>query len=147
MLRQILKEKKLDALFTIDLDQKGIRIEFSNGLLFDPTQVNPNPQYKKSLSEIASIIAPFTTKHRITVEGHTDDTPVLPGGIFSSNWELSSSRALVFLHVFLQSGVKDENISILAYANTKPKIPYKGRSGASLQAARNANRRVVLWLE
>lgn len=146
-LRRILQEKKLDALLHVELDQKGLRVEFSDGLIFDPTEANPNPHYKKLLSEITSIIAPFTAQHRITVEGHTDDTPVLPGGPFSSNWELSSARSLAFLHLFLQYGVKDENISVLAYAHTRPKIPYKGRTGVSLQAARNANRRVVLWLE
>jgi chemotaxis protein MotB len=146
-LRRILEEKKLDSLLHVNLDASGLHIEFTDGLLFDPTDARPNPQYKEAISEITSIIAPFTAQHRIKIEGHTDDTPLLPGGVFASNWELSSARGLSFLHLFLQYGVRDEDISVMAYAHTHPKIPYKGLTGGALQAARNANRRVVLWLE
>ena len=140
-------QKKLDSLVQIDLDATGLHLEFSDGLLFNPTEAHPKVENKQALLTLISIIAPFVAQHRLKIEGHTDDTPLLPGGTFASNWELSSARSLSFLHLFLQHGVKDENISVLAYAHTHPKIPYKGRSGGALQAARNANRRVVLWLE
>ena len=146
-LRQLLREKKLDSLLEVDLDAKGLHLEFADGLLFSPTDAYPNARYKQAVLEIISIIAPFTANHQIKIEGHTDDTPVLPGGPYSSNWELSSARGLSFLHLFLEEGAKDENISVLAYAHTHPKIPYKGLTGSELQAARNANRRVVLWLK
>src|SRR3989338_8379058 len=78
-LRKLLLQKKLDSLVQIDLDATGLHLEFSDGLLFNPTEAHPKVENKQALLTLISIIAPFVAQNRLKIEGHTDDTPLLPG--------------------------------------------------------------------
>lgn len=85
------------------------------------------------------------------VEGHTDNVPIRTRK-FSSNWELSSSRA-TNIATFLVNRIKfpNDRISIRAYADIMPKAPYVDEmnvrlQGKALAEARRVNRRVELIL-
>jgi chemotaxis protein MotB len=56
----------------------------------------------------------------VSVEGHTDDVPLV-GGRYESNWGLSASRALSVTHQLIASGQLDEERMMVAgFADTRP---------------------------
>ncbi|MCL0051257.1 flagellar motor protein MotB [Thermodesulfovibrionales bacterium] len=57
---------------------------------------------------------------RITIEGHTDNVPLRPGGRFRSNWELSTARAASALDFFIQRGLRPARFSIAGYSEYRP---------------------------
>jgi flagellar motor protein MotB len=86
----------------------------------------------------------------IVVEGHTDDVPIRTRK-FPSNWELSSSRATNVANFMRQVGLKADKVSVRAYADNRPRVPYtddfgKPLAGNALQDARRRNRRVEIIL-
>ena len=87
----------------------------------------------------------------IIVEGHTDNVPIRTRK-FPSNWELSSARA-TNMATFLVNRIRfpSERISVSAYAEGKPKVPYKDQYGSGIKGkalfnARRVNRRVEIIL-
>ncbi len=87
----------------------------------------------------------------IIVQGHTDNVPIKTKR-FPSNWELSSARS-TNMATYLVNTMKypKENVSVSAFADSKPKIPYINAVGApkrgnELQRARRTNRRVEIIL-
>lgn len=86
----------------------------------------------------------------IIVEGHTDNVPIRTRR-FPSNWELSSARATNVSRFVRQQGLPAERMSVRAYAEQRPRVPYtdgQGRKlrGRKLLAARRTNRRVDIIL-
>jgi chemotaxis protein MotB len=89
-------------------------------------------------------------KDLIIVEGHTDDVPIR-NRRFPSNWELSSARATNVANFLRRVGLPEKRLSIHAYADQRPYVPYlddfgKPLAGRALQAARQRNRRVEIIL-
>ena len=63
------------------------------------------------------------TDSPIRVEGHTDDVPI-SNGKFSSNWELSTARAVNVVRYFITEGsISPERLSSAGYADSKPVAP------------------------
>ncbi len=84
------------------------------------------------------------------VEGHTDNVPIRTRR-FPSNWELSSARATNVSAFLRREGIPEHRLSVRAYADQRPRVPYQddnGRPlrGRALQVARKKNRRVELIL-
>ena len=87
----------------------------------------------------------------LTVEGHTDNVP-MRSKKFPSNWELSSARATMIAGMLINRIKYPENsISIVGYADTRPKTGYTNAVGvplvgSALKKARKINRRVEIIL-
>ena len=86
----------------------------------------------------------------IIVEGHTDNVPI-HSRAFRSNWELSSARATNVAGFLRNEGLPDKRLSIRAYADQRPRVPYvdpvgKPLRGKALRDAREKNRRVEIVL-
>lgn len=86
----------------------------------------------------------------ILVEGHTDNVPIRTRR-FPSNWELSSARATNVAAFLRRVGLPEEQLSIRAYADQRPRAPYEDEfgqrlRGRQLRAARERNRRVEIIL-
>lgn len=84
------------------------------------------------------------------VEGHTDDVPIRTRQ-YPSNWELSAARATNVANFMRQIGLSSERVSVRAFAENRPRVPYEditGRrlTGQALQEARRTNRRVEIIL-
>ena len=70
------------------------------------------------LDEIATMAA--ETDHRISIEGHTDDVPIMSPQ-FPTNWHLSTARAVAGLLYLIGPGKLDPSrISATGYAHTRP---------------------------
>ena len=60
--------------------------------------------------------------YQVTVEGHTDDSPIRTRR-FPSNWELSTARAAAVVHFLLQQGIPAQKLRAAGYADTFPVSP------------------------
>ncbi len=84
--------------------------------------------------------------YQITVEGHTDDTPIKTVQ-FPSNWELSTARAAAVVHYFLDQGIVPQRLRAAGYADSFPKLPNHDASGKAIPENQAQNRRVIIKLE
>ncbi|MCX6119939.1 MAG: flagellar motor protein MotB [Proteobacteria bacterium] len=141
-----IKRLKLDQNAHVTFDDAGVAIEFKDGLLFSVGSATSNAAFTEVVNQIMKVIALTPDKYHLRIEGHTDDVPI-KSGQFASNWELSSARGISLMRQFVQKGVQENRVSVLAYAHTRPKRPVEGLKGAELDQARAANRRVVVRIE
>jgi chemotaxis protein MotB len=80
------------------------------------------------------------TPGQIRVEGHTDSVPII-GGLFPSNWELSTQRAVnVVKFLIAECGMDPAALSAAGYAESKSVATNETTEGRAL------NRRVNIIL-
>jgi len=102
---------------------------------------------KKALDAvIVSVQSDKFKDYTITIEGHTDDSPISTLQ-FPSNWELSTGRAAAVARYFLEHGVSPQRLRASGYADTFPKVPNRDAAGKPIPANQAQNRRVVIKLE
>lgn len=144
VMKVIEKEKILDQAEVTKMPQ-GIYIEFKDQVFFNAGS-NEIAVGKIPLAEhILSSIAKIGREFQIVIEGHTDDQ--VYGQVENLNWNLSSARGIQLLRRLVKLGVSESNISVVAYAHTRPKVEYKYLTGPALEKARATNRRVAVWLK
>jgi|LauGreDrversion4_2_1035121.scaffolds.fasta_scaffold12193_4 chemotaxis protein MotB len=145
-IRNLIKQKNLDSVASVNSDIMGLSIEFRDQLIFNPGSSELNPVAKQQVGVVLEAIATAPGEYRLIFEGHTDDVPVGKGR-YSSNWELSSSRGIALVNTFKARGVNENRMTVHAYAHTRPKVSTKGLTGEALKRARSINRRVVVRIE
>jgi chemotaxis protein MotB len=101
---------------------------------FDSGQARLMPGASDKIKRIAEVLMQYGLDMR--VEGHTDNVPI-HNAMFSSNWDLSTARAMAVAMMLLnESGVEPQRMSIAAYAQYHPAASNDTAEG------RRANRRV-----
>lgn len=145
-INKVIVAKSLKQAVNVKYDVHGLAIEFNDAMLFSVGSAAANPKTEKVIGQVMQVIAGAPGNYHLVFEGHTDDVPIA-GGKFDSNWELASARGITLLDTFKSRGVAENRMSVLAYAHTRPKVPYKGLKGDKLAKARAANRRVVIRIE
>ena len=132
------------------LEQKGDRLttlELNSAAFFDVGSAMLSEKGRAILKEVAENIKSDVYKdYQVTVEGHTDDSPIKTGQ-FPSNWELSTARASAVVHYFLENGMQPQRLRAAGYADTFPKVPNRDAQGNALPDNQAQNRRVVIKLE
>lgn len=98
-------------------NNRGLRIDINESLLFAAGSAELAGDAKGILSEIAELIE--RNNHAIQVEGHTDNTPI-HNATFFSNWELSAVRASSVVRMFSSLGIADTRLSALGFGSTQP---------------------------
>ena len=137
----------LDKAAVVSYDVNGVAVEFQDALFFAPGSANLNPKAASATDQVLALLAHTPQQYSLTLEGHTDDTPMVAGGAFPTNWELSSARGLAMLRTLEKRGIKTERMSVQAFAHTRPRTPTGGKFGRELDAARASNRRVVVRIQ
>jgi chemotaxis protein MotB len=122
-------------------------LEISSGAFFGSGSATLSVEGKTILSDVAIKLKSDEFKdYQITVEGHTDDSPI--GTVqFPSNWELSTARAAAVVHFFLEQGISAQKLRAAGYADTFPKAPNRDANGNPIPENQAQNRRVVIKLE
>jgi chemotaxis protein MotB len=141
--KKINSRRELKEAVEVKLDMDGLAVEFKSHMLFASGSAETNPKTKALVNEVLAIISSAPKKYEIGVEGHTDDAPT-NGPKFRSNWELSAARGVSILNEFKRLGITEDRMSIEAFAHTRPKVDFKGKTGKALADARAQNRRVVI---
>jgi chemotaxis protein MotB len=97
----------------IDITSEGLRIQIvddQNRPMFDLSGTTMKPYARDLLLEIGKslTIAP----NRISISGHTDDTPYIGGDrVRYTNWELSADRANAARRVLTEGGVPPDKVA------------------------------------
>lgn len=132
------------------IEQKGDRlttVEMDSATFFAPGAASLSDAGRDVLHGVAATLQNETYKdYQITVEGHTDDTPIKTPQ-FPSNWELSTARAAAVVQYFLTQGIPAQRLRAAGYADTFPKVPNRDEMGRPLPEGQAQNRRVVIRLE
>jgi chemotaxis protein MotB len=92
-----------------------------NDVLFDSGKTAIKPNGKEAVGEVARVLASLPER-RFQVAGHTDNEPIRVSG-FTSNWELSTERALGVVTLLIASGMKPESLSAAGYGEFDPVRP------------------------
>jgi chemotaxis protein MotB len=122
------------------IEQRGLVIRvLTDSLLFASGSATLDAQGDPLLSEVADLVNVDQT-HPIAVEGNTDDVPV-HGGIFPSNWELSTARASTVVRYLIAKGVDPQRLTAIGYASLRPIASNATAAGRAL------NRRVEIVLQ
>lgn len=114
-----------------------LEVEINSDILFDTASDVLEPSAQVLLARLAHLL--HDQPNPVRVEGHTDDRPI-NNWRFPSNWELSAARAASVVHLFIHEDVAPERLVMVGYGEYRPKA-----AGID-EAARNANRRVVLMV-
>ncbi len=135
---------------SLDKQMDGDRItilELNSATFFDSGSATLRSPGKTLLLKVSNDLkSEKYSDYLITVEGHTDDTPISTPQ-FPSNWELSTARASSVVHFFLDRGIPAAKLRAAGYASTFPKRPNRDAAGKPIPANQAQNRRVVIKLE
>ena len=123
------------GLAKIEQDENWLTIELNSGLLFASGSATATSSAQTLLDEITRIINPIS--NFIRVRGYTDNLPI-NNELFSSNWELSVSRATSVLRILERAGTAPQRLAIEGFGQYYPFGPNDTEQG------RAANRKVVI---
>lgn len=124
---------------------EGDRFVLQSELLFDSGTAVIGEQGRRELQKIAQIVLPLTRKLPadinwiLRIDGHTDRVPI-HNEQFSSNWELSTARALAVVQFLAQQGIPEERMAATGFSKYHPVDP------ADTLAAYRKNRRIEIKL-
>lgn len=116
-------------------------VRIFSAVLFAPGDVGVKAEGLELLSQAAEVLRAAARDYDLSIEGHTDNMPVLDALIrrFPTNWELSVGRAVSVLRVFLEGhGYDGKHLIAVGYGDSRPIAPNTTRD------ERAKNRRVEL---
>ena len=170
---QELKENIESSYVSVDRVTKGVKITMASGRLFksmdDGVQtlvypllrqiggivrvskllnVDEDDRFNKLLESIEKRAGFLNVE--IRCEGHTDDLPLPKQAQFSSNWDLSTSRALNIVKLLSEfSRIPESKFSAMGYGEYRPVIPIRsiGKNAVDIRNARAKNRRVEIYMD
>ncbi len=97
--------------------------------------------WQKGYETIKSAMKDIQAKYpdcKVQIAGHTDNVKVMPGKKYKDNQELSLERAKSVMDFLVKNGVKESQLSVIGYGDTKPIAPNDTWGG------KKKNRRVEL---
>jgi chemotaxis protein MotB len=103
----------------------GDRFVLQSELFFDTGKADLKPEAKAELDKVASALVelgkqiPADIAWVLRVDGHTDVRPVT-GGVFQSNWGLSSARAISVVQYLVTKGVSPQRLVAAGFGEYQP---------------------------
>ena len=119
VIKERIREQGLENLIGTELTDDGLELSLNSGLVFDSGRALILPQLQETVDSMLQTLVPYAKRYDFAVEGHTDSRPILPGGQYRSNWELSADRANAVRQRLEQVGVERSRIRVEGYADTK----------------------------
>lgn len=139
---QIAKENLREMVET-RLTDDGLQVSLNSGLVFDSGKAQIRPEHEQTVGTMLKTISRYSNRYTFAVEGHTDSTPLVNGGVFATNWELASGRAIVVRQRMEDAGITRSKIRVEGYADTKP-LPEEQLKGLTPEQRNARHRRVVV---
>lgn len=134
-IKQYVVEHDLESDVRVENARRGVEITFAEHILFDLGRAELKGQSKKVLQPLVPLLNELNNP--ISVEGHTDNVPIISGS-YESNWELSTARALSVLAYLEKAGIASKRLALVGYGEYKPVKPNDSDNN------RQFNRRVNL---
>lgn len=131
---------ELENQFETQITDEGLLITIRDSILFNPGQADIKQEYLPIAEEITELLL-FDPPRHIVVTGHTDNVP-MNSAQFTSNWELSVSRAVNFLKLMM----KNEDVDPLLFS-AKGYGEYQPIADNGTAEGRSKNRRVEVLIQ
>ncbi|HHY81546.1 MAG TPA: OmpA family protein [Clostridiales bacterium] len=139
IVKGFVEEEELEADVRLRVDRRGVIIDISDNILFDPGEAELKPESKLLLDKLTKLITAFD--NNIIVEGHTDNVPIKRSK-FATNWELSVNRATTVVRYFAEEkNIAPNRLSAAGYGEYRPIVPNDTPENRAL------NRRVNILIE
>lgn len=122
----------LDGVMVSRVSQ-GIRLRLEENLLFPTADAVLTPEGRAMIDSLVETVQRFDGT--VSVEGHSDDRPINTPE-FSSNWALSSARAIAIVHALESAGIDSRRLQAVGLADTQPLADNSSDNGRAM------NRRV-----
>ncbi len=113
-------------------------INLDNEILFASGSTNIRQDGQEALQELATVMQDLEDRNFL-VAGHTDNVPI-GSARFSSNWELSTARAVEVVEFLQQNDVNPRNLAAAGYGEYDPIASNDDEDGRAL------NRRIEIIL-
>ena len=120
-IQQSMQAEIADGIIAVETTGNSVVIRFPEEIAFPPGSDEVSPEIMPILRRLSAALqdSPGT----IMVSGHTDDRPIRSAQ-FSSNWELSTDRAVSVIHMLQQLGTVDpRRLTAVGYGDTRPLVP------------------------
>lgn len=134
--------RKLFPALDIDMEIRNGRmvIKMPNEVFFDTGSTAVSEEGQAALARVGRLLK--STERTIIVGGHTDNVPVAQkvGGEYSTNWELSTLRALNVVYYLQEKGMPADKMIAAGFGEHQPTANNGTESG------RRLNRRIELIL-
>ena len=124
----------------IERMRDGIRVNLAQDILFPTGSADLDAQGRDVLTRVSEQLA--KARHRIEVEGHTDNVPIR-GALaqtYPSNWELAGARAARVVRLFEEKGVDEGLLTAVSFGEMHPVASNADAEG------RARNRRIEIRL-
>lgn len=135
-----IKQAGLGNAVSTVVEDEGLIIRIRHDrILFDLGDASVRPEGARIVRIVGGALRKVL--NGIRIEGNTDDLPLLPGGRFQNNWELSAMRATNVAEILIRDiGLSPHRVSVLGHGQFKPTVPN------STETNRQLNRRVELCI-
>ena len=106
----------------------GDRFVFQSEVLFPVGSADLTAAGQDQMNELAATLKdiareiPPDVNWLLRVDGHADRQPVA-GGVFASNWELSSARAITVVKLLIADGIAANRVAATGFADNQPLDP------------------------
>jgi len=118
---KLINENYFEPGITVIKRERGIVLRLKENILFKPGESALMEKTYRTLAKISPILK--KTAMKISIEGHTDTTPI-KSEQFPSNWELSMDRAIKVLDFFINTAqIAPEKFSVAGYGDSLPVAP------------------------
>lgn len=118
---QFLEKKDMTAQASVEYDQDGIYVNIQESILFGSGSAIIADSGINTLNNLGELVQQF--ENDVVIEGYTDNVP-MNNANFSSNWELSTSRALsVLRYLSEERSVTPTRLSAKGYGEYHPSVP------------------------
>lgn len=135
----VLRQEIGQGSIEIDTEGRKIVIRVKEQGSFDSGSAELKFAYIPVIAKIRDLL--LSVGGKIAIEGHSDNIPVF-GGMYESNWGLSTARALAVGHeLFADPRIDQSRFTIIGFADTKPLAPN------NTAANRSMNRRVEIVIQ
>jgi len=145
-MEQLVNSLGVEDTLEVTTDDDGVVLELAANALYRPGSAEIRPEARSTLENVATVILnPRYGRFFVTVEGHTDDTPIATDR-YPTNWDLSAARAAGVVRLMLTAGVPDWRLKAVGHADTRPKAPNRDAVGNPIPENQAQNRRITVRL-
>ena len=135
---EMIKQMVLEGSVSTSIEERGLVISFNDSIFFESAKADIMEDMKLKLVSLSTVLNKID--NYIRVEGHTDNVPIR-NEYFSSNWQLSSTRASNVVEYLINNGrISPDRLSAVGYGEYRPV------ADNSTDQGRSKNRRVDILI-
>ncbi|GAB7389288.1 flagellar motor protein MotB [Bacillaceae bacterium] len=121
-LKRYIEEHQLTGVVELVEVPRGIQISIKDRILFDLGSARLKPEAIPVLDTIAGLLKALP--NAVSIEGHTDDYPIIYHTKYRSNWDLSADRALSVLYFLTdEKGLDPQRFRVVGFGEYQPRFP------------------------